>query len=117
MQTTIVDEPKSLRRFADKTRLEPRLRSDDYLLRSGREYRLYVIDRSHTAADAERHERFFANLADKVERDQSVVSRCIDIEKHQLIGLQLIEDPNGIYRVTDVFVILEADRFYQRLVF
>ncbi len=43
------------------------------------------------------------------------VHRSIDIQDHKLVNLLLVEDLDGIDRITDVSMVLEFDGFHQTL--
>jgi hypothetical protein len=98
-----------------RTRILGRLGVDNDLLKAKSQDALRVGDTANAATVAERHEALFGDVREQRQVRRPAGRRSQDIEEHQLVDFQLVENAYGVTRVADVGEAAEARGFDQAL--
>src|SRR5688500_12468971 len=90
-----------LRKAREEGRVLERMRVDDDLLEPDAQDGLCLAERPNTPAIRKRHEALVGNLLEELEVRLTALDGRADVEKHQLVDFQLVEDADGVGWIAD----------------
>jgi hypothetical protein len=94
-----------------------RRRVDTHFFRSSSENILGLSQSGYPTTNNKRHQALISDGLDQVERRDTLLRCCRNVEKNQLVDFFLIEYSDRVDGITDIGMILEFDPFNETFSF